>query len=217
MDLIGFGKSGRKPSPPYFDLPLWQAQCMALLEQMPGERVGVIGHSISGALALKLAARCRKIIKVMTTGTMGAVFIPNESTMRTWTFPRNRDELRRAAEGLIHNKSLIDEAYLKNREAVLFSGDYEAYFGEMFGGNKVHFIDQTILSASELGHIQADVLMIHGREDVGFPPDLTLTLSKSLPAASVVLLGNCSHSVAFEHPQKFLALAAMFFEEGVRT
>jgi len=212
MDLIGFGKSGRKPSPPYFDFPLWQSQCVALLDQMPGDRVGVIGHSISGALALKLAASSRKVAKVMTTGSMGAVFMPNESTLRTWTFPRNREELRRAAEGLIHDKSLIDEAYLKNREAILFSGDYENYFGQMFGGSKLRFIDQTVLSASELSDIKAEVLMVHGREDVGFPAELTLTLSRSLPAANVVLLGNCSHSVAFEHPKKFVALARMFFE-----
>lgn len=213
MDLIGFGKSGRKPTKPYFDFPLWQSQCAALLDRMPGERAGVIGHSISGALALKLAARVPKITKVMTTGTMGTVFAPSESTYRTWTFPRNRDELRRAAEGLIHDKSLIDEAYLKNREAVLFSGDYEKYFGEMFSGNKIRFIDETVLSAAELRMINADVLMIHGREDRGFPPELSLTLSRSLPNADVVLMGRCSHSVAFEHPRKFSALARMFFNE----
>jgi 2-hydroxymuconate-semialdehyde hydrolase len=217
MDLIGFGKSGRKASPPYFDFHLWKSQCLALLERIPGDRVGVIGHSISGALALKLAAKSRKVVKVMTTGSMGAVFMPNESTVRTWTFPKNREELRRAAEGLIYDESLIDEAYLKNREAVLFSGDYESYFGEMFGGDKLRFIDDTILSSSELGAIKADVLMIHGREDVGFPPELTLMLSKSLPAASVVLLGKCSHSVAFEHPRKFVALARMHFEEGAAS
>lgn len=217
MDLIGFGKSGRKPAPPYFDFALWQAQCMALLGRMPGDRLGVIGHSVSGALALKLAARVPRIAKVMTTGSMGAVFLPNESTDRTWTFPRNREELRRTAEGLIHDKSLIDEAYLKNREGVLFSGDYEKYFGEMFGGSKLRFIDQTVLSAAELGDIKSDVLMVHGREDVAFPPDLTLTLSRSLPSATVVLLGKCSHSVAFEHPKKFVALAGMFFGDGAQT
>jgi 2-hydroxymuconate-semialdehyde hydrolase len=26
MDLIGFGKSGRRPAPPYFDFELWTEQ-----------------------------------------------------------------------------------------------------------------------------------------------------------------------------------------------
>jgi 2-hydroxymuconate-semialdehyde hydrolase len=119
MDLIGFGRSDRKPGPPYFDLDLWIRQSRAMLDRVPGERVGVIGHSLSGALALKLAAIESRIVKVMTTGTMGARFTANEQTVRTWTFPRDRAELRRTAEGLVYDRSLIDEAYLDNREKVI--------------------------------------------------------------------------------------------------
>src|SRR5262245_55038151 len=38
MDLVGFGRSGRKPGPPYFDYPLWLRQSGALLARIPGER-----------------------------------------------------------------------------------------------------------------------------------------------------------------------------------
>src|SRR6516225_1189839 len=53
MDLIGFGRSGRKPKPPFFDFGLWLKQCRAMIARIPGEEIGIIGHSISGALALK--------------------------------------------------------------------------------------------------------------------------------------------------------------------
>jgi 2-hydroxymuconate-semialdehyde hydrolase len=216
MDLIGFGKSGRKATPPYFDMSLWLEQCRDMITRIPGERIGVIGHSISGALALKLAAREPRIAKVMTTAAMGAVFMPNAASERTWTFPRNRDELRQAAECLIQDKSLIDEAYLSNREKVLFSGDYEAYFTEMFAGNKRRFVDEAALTADELGRITCDVLMVHGRDDQGFPAEpLTVAISRSIPHADVVLLGRCSHSVAFEHPRKFVALAQSLFGAGI--
>ena len=213
MDLIGFGKSGRKPSPPYFDFPLWVEQCLEMIRRMPGERVGIVGHSISGALALKLAAREPRVSHVMTTATVGAVFPLSEASRRTWTFPKNRDELRLTAEGLIHDKSLIDEAYLSGREKVLFSGDYETYFSKMFEGDKLRYIDQAVLGAEELSKVKCEVLMLHGREDKGFPPEpLTLTVGRSLPHADIVLLGRCSHSVAFEYPKKFLALAESFFD-----
>lgn len=211
MDLIGFGESGRKPAPPYFDMDLWLAQCQAMLARMPGEQVGVIGHSISGALGLKLAAVEPRIAKVMTTGCMGSVFVPNPATLTTWTFPRDREALKLAAANLIHDKRLIDDAYIANREAVLFSGDYEAYFGQMFEGDKRRFIDAAALSAQELGRITCDVLMVHGRNDLAFPPELTQTLSASLPQADVVLLGQCAHSVAFERPDTFVQLATGFF------
>jgi 2-hydroxymuconate-semialdehyde hydrolase len=213
MDLIGFGKSGRKPRPPYFDFPMWLEQCREMIRRMPEGPVGVIGHSLSGALALKLAASEPRIAKVMTTATIGSPFPLNEASMRTWSFPRNRDELRAAAECLISDASLIDEAYLSNREAVLFSGDYEPYFTRMFEGDRRRYIDQATLKAEELGKITCDVLMVHGRDDRGFPAEpLTLTLSRLIPHADVVLLGRCSHSVAFEHPRKFVALAESFFQ-----
>ena len=212
MDLIGFGKSGRKPEPPYFDFPLWVDQCQEMIRRIPGERVGIIGHSISGALALRLAAREPRVARVMTTATVGAVFPLTEASLRTWTFPKNREELRRAAEGLVYDKSLINQAYLSDREKVLFSGDYEAYFSKMFEGDKLRYIDQAVLGAEELAKIKCEVLMVHGREDKGFPAEpLTLTVSRSIPHADVVLLGRCSHSIAFEYPKKFLALAESFF------
>ncbi len=212
MDLIGFGKSGRKPAPPYFDFSLWLEQCTEMIGRIPGERIGIIGHSVSGSLALKLAGSDKRITKVMTTGSMGAVFQANEATEAAWSFPANRERLRAAAESFIHDKSLIDEAYLSAREKVLFSGDYAAYFSKMFEGDKHRYIDQARLSAEELHKLTCDVLMVHGRDDKPFPAEpLTLTISRSIPHADVVLLGRCSHSVAFEHPEKFLALAKSFF------
>lgn len=212
MDLIGFGRSGRKPAPPYFDMALWMRQCHAMIERIGAPHLGIIGHSISGALGLKLAASSPRVAAVLTTGSMGAAFPVNEHTVRTWSFPRNRDELRRAAEGLIYDTTLIDETYLANREKVLSQGDYEAYFGAMFGGDKQAYADAAILTPAELAAVTCDVAMLHGREDRAFPAEpLTLALSRSLPQADVTLIGRCSHSIAMEHPAKLIAAATLLF------
>lgn len=211
MDLIGFGKSGRKAAPPYFDYSLWLAQCRDMLGRIPGESVALIGHSLSGSFALRLAASEPRVCKVMTTATLGAQFEANPTTLATWSFPKNREELRAAARRLISDERLIDEAYLANREAVLFTGDYDSYFTSMFAGDRQRFIDQSTLSASELAAIKCDVLMLHGKQDTAYPAKaLSLVLADAIPQSDVVLLGNCSHSVAFEQPSKFLALARSF-------
>ena len=80
MDLIGFGQSARKPDEPYFDFAMWSRQAAAMLEIIPGPRVGLIGHSLSGALALTLAANDPRVAGVLTTGSMGAPFEPTEAT-----------------------------------------------------------------------------------------------------------------------------------------
>ncbi len=212
MDLIGFGLSGAKAAAPHFDYPLWMDQCRDMLARIPGKRVGVIGHSLSGTLALRLAALEPRIVQVMTTATMGASFTPNAATEIAWTFPRNREELLRTARSLVHDPSLIDDSYLANREQILFSGGYAQRFEQMFAGDKRRFIDELALSAEELANIRCEVLMLHGRNDLGFPAEaLTLRLAQSIPQADVVLLGCCAHSVAFEHADKFLAQARAFF------
>ncbi len=213
MDLIGFGKSGRKPSPPFFDFPLWLRQCRAMIARMPGTRIGVIGHSISGALALKLAAAEPRVAKVLTTGTMGASFPLNDDTARTWTFPRDRAALIRAAQGLIHDHQLIDDTYLAARERVLYGeAGYGDYFDTMFGGDKQTYIDAAVIARDELQRIRCDLVMMHGRNDRGFPAGpLTLELAKSLPQADVILLGKCSHSIAMEYPAKLLDTAKRHF------
>jgi 2-hydroxymuconate-semialdehyde hydrolase len=211
-DLIGFGRSDRKRTEPYFDIPLWLSQCRAVIGSMPGARIGVIGHSISGALALKLAACEPRIAQVLTTASMGAEFPVNAAVVKTWTFPADRDALRRTAELLVHDKSLIDDAYLDARMAILHSDStYGPYFSSMFGGDKQSYIDQAVVTAAELSAVRCRVSMLHGRGDIVFPPLLSLTLAERLPQADVTLLGRCSHSIAMEYPEKFLAAARSLF------
>jgi 2-hydroxymuconate-semialdehyde hydrolase len=213
MDLIGFGRSGRKPAPPFFDFDLWIEQSRKMIELIPGEEIGIIGHSISGALALKLAAREPRVSKVLTTGCMGAPFAINEDTIRTWTFPRNREELMRTAQCLIHDHRLIDERYLQTREAILFKDkEYADYFATMFAGDKQQYVSASLLTPEELARVRCDLVMMHGRNDRPFPAEqTTLTLAKSLPHADIVLLGECSHSIAFEFPEKLVAAAGRLF------
>jgi 2-hydroxymuconate-semialdehyde hydrolase len=218
MDLIGFGRSGRKPHPPFFDFNLWFQQCRSMIELIPGDQVGIIGHSISGALALKVAAYEPRVTKVLTTGCMGAPFNVNEDTIRTWTFPRNREELICAAKGLIYDSDLINEAYLQTRERVLFGDpNYGAYFESMFAGDKQAYVQACLLTPDELRRIRCEILMMHGRSDQAFPAEpLTLTLAKSLPQADVVLLGQCSHSIAMEYPHKLIDAARGLFTTAQR-
>lgn len=212
VDLIGFGLSGRKSTEPYFDLDLWLAQSRAMLDLLPGDEFGIIGHSVSGMLALRLAALDARISKVLTTGSMGARFRINDHTRRTWTFPETREDLRRAAESLVYDRSVITDAYLDQRMAVLHSGDYAAYFRSMFAGDKQRFVDAAVLSADEFRQIKSDVVMMHGRNDQPFPfEETTLAVSRSIPQADVIALARCGHSPALEHPAKLLAAARMLF------
>lgn len=213
-DLVGFGKSGRRPAPPYFDMEMWLRQAQLMLERIGGEAVGIVGHSLSGALALKLAAREKRVTRVLTTGTMGISF-PCEPGARLWRCPPTRELLRKQVEVTVWEKSLIDEAEIDYRWGILSQPGYREYFEAMFDGDKQYFVDRSAATPEELASVKATVLMMHGRQDVSFPPEQTsLRLAPSLPA-DVWLIDKCGHSVALEYPEKFLAGAELLF--GRRT
>lgn len=212
LDLIGFGESDRKPSPPYFDFDLWRRQARFGVDTLGSEKVGVIGHSISGALALRLAAEDNRVIKVMTTGTMGSLMPVNEHLSLVWRCPRDRGEMRRAAETLIYDPSLITDSYLDARMRIIGSSEYQQYFNAMFVGDLAPYIAATQVPENDLKSIAADIAMLHGRHDLAFPAEQTsLVLARALPNADLTLLGRCSHSVAMERTDAFLATANNLF------
>jgi len=212
-DLIGFGQSGRKPREPYFDPELWLKQAETMLARLPAGPVGIIGHSLSGALALRLAGRHRdRVTKVLTTGSMGNRFTANQYTVDCWTFPETKDALRRAVGYLVYDNSVITEEFLDNRMKILHGGDYAPYFRSMFAGDKQRYIDAAALSEAELAAVQCEVLMLHGRDDKPFPcAENTLVLAPKMVRADAMVIARCGHSPALEHPLKLIAAAHMLF------
>ncbi len=211
-DLIGFGLSGRKPDEPYFDMALWQRQGAFLLDALGDGPIGIIGHSLSAALGLKLAAADRRISKVLATGAMGTEHKVSQELSQLWTFPETIDDLRAAMGLLLYDQSPVTEEFLQNRMEVLHSGDYEAYFSSMFGGDKQRYQDAGVVTKDELAKVTCDVLLVHGRDDLPVPfMETSLVLAGALAQADLVVLGRCGHGPALEHPGKLLALAYQFF------
>jgi len=211
-DLVGFGLSGRKKEKPYFDVEMWIRQGQYLLDRLDGPQVGIIGHSLSGALALMLCAREPRVTRVMTTGTMGASF-PCKPGTRLWRYPGSREGTRQSTEVTVWNKSLIDDAEIDYRWRILSEPGYKEYYESMFDGDKQYYIDKSAVPAGDLARVkaQATVLMMHGRQDVSFPPeDTCLVLGRALHA-DIWLIDHCAHSVALEYPEKFLAGARLLF------
>lgn len=211
-DMIGFGDSGRKTEPPFYDIDLWQEQAQAVLDGIPGDAVGVVGHSISGTFALRLAARSPRVKKVLTTGTMGWSFRETPYTGLCWTFPETREDLRRTMKALMYDHSGITDQLLDYRMGILHDGIYGPYFSSMFEGDKQRCIDAAAVAPEELARIKCDVMMIHGRNDLLFPAEgTTIPISQHLPQADVLLLSRCGHLPAMEQPKIVTDVMISFF------
>ena len=54
---------------------------------------------------------------------------------------------------------------------------------------------------------------MHGKNDESFAPEETsLVLADKLANADVLILAQCAHSVALEHPDKFVAAVRAHFK-----
>lgn len=213
-DLIGFGLSGRKVAEPYFDIELWKRQAQFLLDHLQEEGpIGIIGHSLSGFLALHLAARNPRMTKVMVTGSAGAHFLVPEGLTIGWSFPTSESDLQKMYSYIVADPSRLSEEFYRNRLNVLRQGDYSDYFSKMFAGNKQSYLDQIVLREDEINRIKCDVILVHGAQDQVVPfESALLPLADAISQADVVRLANCGHGPALEQPKKFFHIALGFFE-----
>jgi 2-hydroxymuconate-semialdehyde hydrolase len=211
MDLIGFGGSSRKADDPLFDFELWCRQAEFLKNELlacsPGEPLRIWGHSIGGALALRLAAEDARIGHVVATGTGGGEHRLNPPLEKFWTFPQSLAQLRDAMESSMLDPLSITDEMVQTRWATLQEGDIGPYFGRMMSGDKQALLDSVRLADDTLARITARVLLIHGRDDRPCPyPGAVLPLLDRIPRCDAMVLGECGHNPAREQTAKTMEL-----------
>lgn len=211
-DLIGFAESGRKREEPYFDVELWVRQGLAMLDLLPGGPCGVAGHSLGGALALKVTARSDRVERVLTSCPLGVAIPLNASIDAFWNLPADRDALRRAMRDMVGDPEAVTDEMIEGRWDLLSQPGYGEYFGAMFGGDRQRYIDEGEVTADEFARIKATAMMIHGREDKPCPPDqTTMIMAESLTQAEIRLIPNCGHNLPREQTDAYLDAAFSLF------
>jgi 2-hydroxymuconate-semialdehyde hydrolase len=213
MDLIGYGRSGRKKREPYFDLDLWVRQGRFVIDHLaPQGPVGVIGHSLGGGIALRTALKDKRIAKLMLQGSLGVKIKLNTPIRVSWTPPKSLAAFRKFYKSVIKVRGEISDDFLRERLAVMQKNAYSDYFATMFKGNKQRYIDMTSLSASQLKKLKCEVVMIHGADDTCVPfEEGAVPLADMLPQADLVRLADCGHPCSFDKPEKFMQVAHDFF------
>jgi len=207
IDLIGFGRSGRKTAPPFFDVSIWLNQIAHVVDQFQARPAAIVGNSVGGALALKSAVRFPALRAVIAISAPAERYLIPAALQNFWSVPRSAEELALALTPMTAGQTPPAPDLVASRFGAFADPTYREYFAAMLPGTKQSQLDEAALSDAETASLATPTLLIHGREDRAVPAEETvLPLSRRLRRADVVLLGGCGHNVLWERTADSAAL-----------
>lgn len=216
MDAPGWGKSdGIVCTESRSDLNARVLQ--GLLDGLQLDKVHILGNSMGGhgavAFALANPARVGKLV-LMGGGTGGAspfAPMPTEGIKRLQALYRQPtiENLKAMMDIFVHDASDLTEDLFKLRlDNMLSRRDHLDNFVRSLQANPRQFPD----FGHRLGEIQAETLIIWGRNDRFVPMDTGLRLLAGIPRSELHIFNNCGHWAQWEHAGKFNRMVLDFLQ-----
>lgn len=204
IDLPGHGRS---PAPACLIVDQYAAIVSAFITELNFEDVVLVGHSMGGAIALKIALSDSDAIKGLVLMSSGARLRVKDElldgiksdfestaemlTERLWS-EEAPDEL----------KELGKKKFMENNPEVVYA-DYQAC-------NSFDLMDQ-------LNQIELPTLVICGSEDQMTPVKYSRYLAEQMPAATLQIIEGAGHMVHLEQPEVVASHTNQFLKNIIQT
>ena len=199
----GFGNS---PRPADFDTVYDLVHLyLAVLAQLPGEKITLIGFSFGGWLAAEAAAACtHRIDRLVLVDPLGIKISGRETPDILDIFNRSPDEVRQASwhdpERFAPDyNAMSDEALVvlaRNREALC----RYAWHPYMYNPQLRRW----------LGRIDVPTLVLWGESDRVVSPDYGSTYAGMIPGARFEMIARAGHHPEIEQPEAFAEQVGRF-------
>ncbi|WP_372500641.1 alpha/beta hydrolase (plasmid) [Tistrella mobilis] len=210
-DIAGFGMTELKPDARY-DIKLWVAHFIGILDALGLEKVGVVGNSFGGALGLATAlSHPTRIDRLVLLGTPCGEFPMTDGLRAQLEFDGTIEGMRHAVSFFPHDDSIITDELIQRRfEAATQPGALEAFRKLMPApaGDERPTVRGIPLKA--LATLPHRALILHGREDRVVPFERALDMHRSVPNSELHSFGQCGHWVQIEREARFLDLVTEF-------
>jgi pimeloyl-ACP methyl ester carboxylesterase len=218
LDLPGFGLTGPAPDADY-RASRHARVVLGLLDRIGVERADVAGNSLGGRVALTLApehpTRVNRLILIDSRGLSGlqkpaidrATSISVVGPALRWITPRAL--VRWAVEAIYADPARVtDELVDRYDDLIRRDGNRQAKIDAVTGPGDPDLDDR-------LGEVQAQVLLLWGRQDRRIPVSAGYRMRDGLREAKLVIYENAGHVPMEELPAETSADADAFLQGGL--
>lgn len=222
VDQPGFGSSG-KPEVVGNYYRHAADHVLGLLDQLGIERVHLLGNSLGGGTAMRLALshpdRVGRLVLMGPGGLSLNLFHadPTEGVKRLMEFGANpsREALRAFISTMVVNQDLVTDELVEERFAdATAPGAQEAMrsMGMSFWNPETA---EDGMLWREAHRLRKHTLLTWGREDRVNPLDGALAALKLIPKAQLHVFPNCGHWAQIEAAEEFREVAVAFLDRHV--
>jgi pimeloyl-ACP methyl ester carboxylesterase len=211
-DLIGFGFTD-KPDIDY-TLEAFVGFVGAFMQSLDIARASLIGHSLGGAIALRIAIEHPEWVdRLAVADTAGLAETPGTliKLLRTPLIGEvlltpSRSKTRQALKLYFHDQSLVTDDLVEfNYRLISQPGAKRAYLSTIRNAVSTSDpdLDLKTLVADQLDQIEAPTLVLWGQEDQLAPMDSGEVAANVIPHAELHIIPDAGHNPMVEQPDHF--------------
>lgn len=215
-DQLGFGRTV-PPEDHVYDLESWVDHAVGVLDALGLDRVGLVGNSFGGAVALSMASRYpARVDRLVLMGAVGVEFELPPGLDAVWGYEPSVEAMHDLLRIFAHDQSLVSGDLARVRYETSVAGGAQDRFGAMFPAPRQRWLDAMATSEDDIRAISQKALIVHGRDDQVIPLDTSLRLHRLLDDSELHVFGRCGHWTQIERADDFNALIARFFAPAAK-
>jgi 2-hydroxymuconate-semialdehyde hydrolase len=195
-DLAGFAAT-RPPAGYIYSVAHWVDQVIALLDALEIERASVVGNSMGGRIAQRLAvAYPARVERLVLIGAASPRPFQSAALAATRAYKPGREAMRAMLkECLVYDPAIVTDELVEARYLMSARPGIQEQFETMFSRNVV---TDDVVSFASLTQIPHETLIIHAREDRVVPAEHGWELAQAIANAELHLLPHCGHWTQIE-------------------
>lgn len=218
MDMPGYGASEPTDGHPFYDAP---EAVIALLDHLGIQRVAIVGNSMGGGVAARLAANCPdRVDRIVAIGGVGETLlgaVPAEGIrlLRRFSDQPSRARLVEWLECMVFDDRVITDEMIETRLTLATQPAALEWARRMPRQFAVSDIGKAALAESRWVHlerIQCPTLLTWGRDDRVTPIDRMLVPMRLIPNCETHVFPRSGHWVMIEQREAFESVVSGFLQ-----